>query len=303
MRLICPNCDAQYEVDGSLIPAEGRDVQCSACGHVWFQAPDMQTEDEALWDAAPVAEPELEPDNVPAAAPVPPAPSPGRVSAAQPVDETSGERDDEGPDPEVLRRHTLDESLMAVLREEAERETAARAAEAARQAGRGLEMQPDLGLPEAEPASRLRIRPRTPAAEPAPPRREPEDLRPDPDTDPGTELPVGGAAASRPARRELLPDIERINSTLAASGSARDAGATPGMPQAQAGAQRSGFRLGFLLMIGLALAGLAVYSQAPLLSRTVPAAEPVLTRFVAGVDRARVGLDGLVNGLLSRFQG
>jgi predicted Zn finger-like uncharacterized protein len=37
MRLICPNCVAQYEVDENVIPAEGRDVQCANCGHIWFQ--------------------------------------------------------------------------------------------------------------------------------------------------------------------------------------------------------------------------------------------------------------------------
>lgn len=39
MRLICPNCDAQYEVDPTLVPANGRDVQCSNCGKTWFQPP------------------------------------------------------------------------------------------------------------------------------------------------------------------------------------------------------------------------------------------------------------------------
>lgn len=37
MRLVCPNCSAQYEIDGSMIPDEGRDVQCSNCGHTWFE--------------------------------------------------------------------------------------------------------------------------------------------------------------------------------------------------------------------------------------------------------------------------
>jgi len=37
MRLICPNCVAQYEVDDNVIPPEGRDVQCANCGHNWFQ--------------------------------------------------------------------------------------------------------------------------------------------------------------------------------------------------------------------------------------------------------------------------
>ena len=39
MRLVCPNCSAQYEIDPSMIPDEGRDVQCSNCGHTWFELP------------------------------------------------------------------------------------------------------------------------------------------------------------------------------------------------------------------------------------------------------------------------
>lgn len=40
MRITCPNCAAQYEVDGSLFPDEGREVQCSSCDTVWMQAPE-----------------------------------------------------------------------------------------------------------------------------------------------------------------------------------------------------------------------------------------------------------------------
>ncbi|NOX39819.1 MAG: hypothetical protein GXP05_04695 [Alphaproteobacteria bacterium] len=39
MRLVCPNCAAQYEVDDSAIPENGRDVQCANCGNTWFQGP------------------------------------------------------------------------------------------------------------------------------------------------------------------------------------------------------------------------------------------------------------------------
>lgn len=44
MRLICPNCDAQYEVPDDVIPDTGRDVQCSDCGHTWFQSPASQVD-------------------------------------------------------------------------------------------------------------------------------------------------------------------------------------------------------------------------------------------------------------------
>lgn len=38
MRLICPNCGAQYEIADTVIPPEGREVECSNCTHIWFQA-------------------------------------------------------------------------------------------------------------------------------------------------------------------------------------------------------------------------------------------------------------------------
>jgi predicted Zn finger-like uncharacterized protein len=39
MRLVCPNCAAQYEVDEGAIPEAGRNVQCANCGDTWFQEP------------------------------------------------------------------------------------------------------------------------------------------------------------------------------------------------------------------------------------------------------------------------
>lgn len=40
MRITCPNCNSKYEVDSMSISRSGREVQCSSCGHVWFQKPD-----------------------------------------------------------------------------------------------------------------------------------------------------------------------------------------------------------------------------------------------------------------------
>ncbi len=101
MRLICPNCDAQYEVDDAVIPEGGRDVQCSSCGHTWFQA----------------------------------------AHPADAPDEGATPRAAEAIPPEALRRRSLDDAVLSVLREEAERETRAREAE-----GSSLETQTDLGL-------------------------------------------------------------------------------------------------------------------------------------------------------------
>ncbi|MCK5500021.1 MAG: zinc-ribbon domain-containing protein, partial [Tritonibacter mobilis] len=61
MRLICPNCGAQYEVPEDVIPENGRDVQCSNCGDTWFQpsAQMLADQDEAKTaPAAPARQPE-----------------------------------------------------------------------------------------------------------------------------------------------------------------------------------------------------------------------------------------------------
>ena len=36
MIITCPNCNKQFQIDNSLIPDEGRDLQCGSCNHVWF---------------------------------------------------------------------------------------------------------------------------------------------------------------------------------------------------------------------------------------------------------------------------
>ena len=36
MIISCPNCNKQFKIDNSLIPNEGRDLQCGSCNNVWF---------------------------------------------------------------------------------------------------------------------------------------------------------------------------------------------------------------------------------------------------------------------------
>ena len=97
MRLICPNCGAQYAIDDGLIPETGREVQCSACGTLWFQAYAGSARD----------------DDVPVF----------RRSTARAGDAAAPAPDTEAP------RKPIDEAVLSVLREEAAREQDARRAE------------------------------------------------------------------------------------------------------------------------------------------------------------------------------
>lgn len=267
MRLVCPNCDAEYEVDATVIPDTGRDVQCSNCGHAWFQLPAaVEAEiaaEEALFTPPPAAEP-LE-----GIAP----PDAGELPAEAPEEPPLADVVPPGP------ARSIDESVLAVLREEAEREIVARRAESPApietQTELGL-VQPQVAAPPDPVASRI-ARMKGVAPEPVVPARP-------------------------AARREMLPEIEEINSTLRATserrtGEAAAVSATMERPRAR------GFRNGFLLMLVLAAAVLALYTMAPRLSQQIPGAAPALTAYVAAVDSARTGLDSGVQWLIGILHG
>ena len=119
MRLICPSCGAQYEVDESVIPDGGRDVQCSNCGHAWFQQSARQLRDEAGEEAFEPAgaEPPAPAATGPAAGAAPEPAAPWAEHDEEP-DEPAEAVPEPAPAPERARR-TLDDAVRNVLREEA----------------------------------------------------------------------------------------------------------------------------------------------------------------------------------------
>ena len=44
MIITCPNCEKKFKIDISLIPEEGRDLQCGSCEHVWFYKKENKSE-------------------------------------------------------------------------------------------------------------------------------------------------------------------------------------------------------------------------------------------------------------------
>ncbi|AMY67432.1 hypothetical protein [Frigidibacter mobilis] len=128
----------------------------------------------------------------------------------------------------------------------------------------------------------------TPIAEPADATERGAILRGE---DPELEAEI--AAANRPPRRELLPDIEEINSTLRATSERGREAAAVDAPEALR-RRRSGFRLGFGLSLGLVLVLLGVYLGAPRISAQLPGAAPALASYVGAIDQGRIWLDRTV---------
>ena len=256
MRLICPNCDAQYEVPDEVMPTSGRDVQCSNCGQTWFQHhPDhIPAEDpDDIYDASPDVDEE-------AASPPPP-----QVAA-----------------PAV--RKQLDPSVADILRQEAEAEQEARR----RRQADTLESQPDLGLEGTDEPDEDR-RARQAKSRMARLRGEPERKE------------ATATAAAVGSRRDLLPDIEEINSTLRSGSDRRSV--DPVLPRhdaepTKADSERRGFRIGFLGIVVLTVLLILLYVFAAQIAAVVPQVDPYLSSYVAWVDGLRLSLDATLKNAL-----
>jgi predicted Zn finger-like uncharacterized protein len=283
MRIICPNCDAQYEVPDDVMPPDGRDVQCSNCGQTWYQEhPDSVLEVEAHKTMA-----EDEAEN----------PVGGNARAKRETPATEDEDDlvvrksppfDPVPAPKAPGsdrpegRKPLDPSVADVLREEAEIEARARR----KALSGGLESQPDLGLNDPEVSER----PRDAQDRMARMRgEEPEIDAPD---------PAKLREALPASRRDLLPDIEEINSTLRSNSDRSpltDPGQTAQIEAQEARSSRRGFTLTLLLVALLVV----TYVFAPQIAQALPSVDPWLSAYVGIIDGWRMWLDNQVASLLA----
>lgn len=286
-------------------------MQCSNCGNTWFElppplagAPKASLAGEAPADAAeqssedeyiPEPEPTPEPEPLSDAEPVPeyasddedddgwdwpetrqvePAAETPEAVASQ-VSEPSiePEPEDEPGDPAPARR-PADVADLDVLREEAEHEISRRRSEAA-----PIESQAEFGLAAPEeretPSRALRARMAR--------------LRGEDDGEAHTDAAEEDYQAPR---RDLLPDIEEINSSLRPADGGKDEAVSPEVIEER----QRGFRLGFVASVGLAALLVVVYGWAPAIAAALPGTEQALIAYVDWANTARDALDNLMAG-------
>ncbi|GKY86223.1 zinc-ribbon domain-containing protein [Sinisalibacter aestuarii] len=290
MRLVCPNCGAQYEVDDRVIPEGGRDVQCSSCGHAWYQMPadrdeDVDVDDAVLEDQLNAEEPADEPQ---AAEPEP------EEAGAEDAPEEPEEPAEPAHPAEAPKPREIDEGVRSILQEEAQREMDARAGETGHEPEQ-VETQPDLGLesgPSPDEERRRIARERM-----ARMRGMDEDDLPEPDFDAHAE-PDSEEETRAPHGRDLFPDIEEINSTL----DRHEPGESHGVGGAVEAKASRGFGRAFTLVLVIAILLMTLYIVAPRLAVQVPALEPALTAYVDGVNQMRGWLDETLRGLISKIE-
>ena len=309
MRLICPNCSAQYDVPIAVIPNEGRDVQCSNCAHTWFQAhPDYPAGfednfDDALDEALADPEVAVAPDPLPvpptasanarapesAQAAPPPSPSPQSPPRIfRPERRADGVTAvQEAP----VKQRRIDPEIAEILREERDFEAKRRAAE-------DLRSSTDVGPQRREAAQKIfqtykdergQIGRSDDAARSAVPNQFEDSAQPDVSRDKGlsherhTPHPTG-------SRRDLLPDVEAVNQTLK---SQTDLNSSPVLERSffHDPPKKSGFGRGFWSMVVLAIIGVCAYIFGPQASESVPQIAPYVDTYVETVDGARGWLD------------
>ena len=285
----CPNCGAQDDDPAEVIPSAGRDVQCSNCGKTWFQPPANEVladefEDLAQSEAQ-MAVPALEDDYF--------EDSDLDEDLAQDevaedeASESFSEVDAARYDPDVpaaasfsqavnsakTGRSTLTDDVASVLREEVAFEQAAREAER-NTPQEILETQADLGLDDPE----IELKERIASLESI----EDRDI---------------AVAGGRAARRDLLPDVEEINSTLRTNEAKVIEDLTPEGFVFESDEyeyevkHRKGFRWGFVgSLSGIAAAILLYVYAEPLKARTPQLSAPIDT-YVGYVDLGRREMD------------
>jgi predicted Zn finger-like uncharacterized protein len=293
MRLICPNCGAQYEVDAKVIPSTGRDVQCSNCGHTWFQRPaevDSDLADEMGFELT--SDDAVSDEPVEAVENEYPTPvAPDVEDDADEPDETIASAVSAAPVPEKpapVARSAVSESVRDILRAEVAFDQNVKAAEP-----NALETQTDLGLEDTPtPEQKQGLRERM------------ARLR-------GLNAAEGvGAATASGRRRDLLPDIEEINSTLSAASERNEDGTVLAPETRKERARRSGFRTTFSALIFIVVILVLLYILAPFLAQKVPALAGVLDAYVSSANAFRAWLDstitsasGRLNALLGQLNG
>ncbi len=274
MRLTCPNCKAQYEIEDSVIPEGGRDVQCSACGHTWYQYPlsvALQMRAEELDDVIDESRDEARDEARDGASGA----SDDREEAASAVPASSA----------TQRR--VDRSVMDLLREEAEREIRER---------RGADR--DTGGDEEA------VRPSRPS-----PRRQ-EATEAEAAREPARAASADGAgsqdepAANASSRRNLLPDIDELSSTLEPRRDARRGATAPESEVTETrGDERRGLLRGLSVVVIIAGVLLALYLLAPVIAEQVPALADSMNGYVALVDALRAQVMGWVTQITGALPG
>ncbi len=272
MRLVCPNCKAEYNVADDAFSDGARDVQCSNCQHTWFQTPasrmisrevsrvlstplpsvvKTQSRDVSAYDS----------------------PQAGNSRAEGPLHKPVGD----GP-----RHRPVDPNVANILREEAE-------------LTRGVA---DYSADAPAPASSREVT----AEEIEETRQRIARMTAEEGGTPTGMSPAAAAAAHAAAHADphSIPELTEINAALRARQEAQDGSGLTELEMKEA-RDRRGFRRGFFTVLLLVALIISPYIFADEVVEAMPELSGYMATYVLVIDQMRDLLRAAVDAIAGLF--
>jgi len=264
MRLICPNCDAEYNVADDAIPQDGRDVQCSSCDTTWFQTRKSRILSREVSRILTTPIPSV-------------VKSQSRdVSAYDTPQSKNGNT--EGPQHEPVtdkpRHRQIDPSVANILRKEAARSQGVADYSASKPTLR-RESNPDVVA-----QTRKRIAQIT-------------------EVEGGTPAGIsrtGANVAVSSTNPRAVPDINEINAALRGRAEASNEGGLTELERHEA-VRRRGFRRGFFIVLILIAVTITPYILSEEITQNMPELSGYMATYVAVIDELRLSLNTFIDGI------
>lgn len=298
MELICPSCEARYQVPGGSIGEKGRQVSCMNCGHTWHAYPPLVLGTEAA------ASPQR-------GLTYPGATGPQRPSGPQPVlvdpEPTTGdgtktpELAGENTPPPVRADQSRSEQLAEIREMLAEVQSEDRAAAVLAPAAAAAAAASPMAAPK----------PKAPEPEAMEPQRESLTAQVITSSSEAQEVDPRIAAESQRKREEMRNQEDEAERERSSRLSNRPHQAKPtdvkklhkshtrriAREKARAKAGSGAFLTGMLLVAIIAAVMIALYVLHPQIIEKMPGSEAALTNYVATIDSVRVSLAETFGGL------
>lgn len=280
MRLICPNCDAQYNVADDAFADGGRDVQCSSCDHTWFQTKRRANVSREVSRVLSTPMPSVRKTKSRGLGGYS---APQTVVKSQAYDTPQGAAQSDGPKHEPVqsgpRHRPVDPGVANILQEEAAtRRTQVDYSAPARQKSRDLKPQ-DIE----ETLRRV------------------SEMTVDSGGTLAGESPAVAAAVAAASKADprAIPDITEINTALRARAEATDESGLRELQTVQR--ERRGFRRGFFVVLLLVAIAVGPYIFADEIVAAMPDWQEPMTTYVAVMDELRRKLNLAIEAVQALF--
>ena len=272
MRLICPNCEAEYNVADDAFDDGARDVQCSGCQHTWLQTPKTRVVTREVSRILTKPLPSVVKSELRDA---------GGFDTPQGANARAGDGPMHEPARDGPRHRPVAPNIADILREEAE-------------FARGVA---DYSADAKAPTRKARVETTHET------RKRIAQMTADEGGTLAGVSPVAAAAATAAAQADprSIPEISEINAALRARQEAQDESGLTELEKQEA-RDRRGFRRGFFAVLFIVALVIAPYLFADRITEMMPELGGYMATYVVVMDQMRAMLHAAIDAFVVLFQ-